>query len=84
MTSVGVRELKARLSAYLGLAASGETVLVTEHGRPIARLTPLAGDTVLEEWIEAGIATRPSTRRPLPKPLRAKGTVSDLVADERR
>jgi len=35
---VGVRELKARLSHYLDLAQGGQDVVVTEHGRPVARI----------------------------------------------
>jgi prevent-host-death family protein len=37
---VGVRELKARLSHYLQRAAAGERVVVTEHGRPLAEISP--------------------------------------------
>ena len=40
MVSVGVAKLKASLSAYLARVKAGEVVVVTEHGRPIARLVP--------------------------------------------
>ncbi len=36
---VGVRDLKARLSEYLRAVKTGQTVIITEHGRPIGRLT---------------------------------------------
>lgn len=36
--SVGVRELRDHLSAYLERVKDGETITVTEHGRPVARL----------------------------------------------
>lgn len=36
MTTVGIRELKARLSYYLRLVETGETVRVTDRGREIA------------------------------------------------
>ena len=36
--SVGVRDLRDHLSAYLERVKAGETISVTEHGRPIARL----------------------------------------------
>lgn len=36
MSSVGVRELKNRLTHYLRLAKQGDDVVVTERGRPIA------------------------------------------------
>lgn len=37
---VGIRELKARLSEYLRQVKAGETVIITEHGRPIGRIVP--------------------------------------------
>ncbi len=40
-TSVGVAKLKASLSAYLARVKAGQAILVTEHGRPIARLVPV-------------------------------------------
>ena len=42
MTRVGVAELKASLSAYLRRVRAGESVVVTDHGRPIAKLVPLS------------------------------------------
>jgi prevent-host-death family protein len=55
---VGVRELKAKLSEYVGRAAAGESVIVTDRGRPVARLTGLDTTAPLtrgidEGWIEA-------------------------------
>jgi prevent-host-death family protein len=38
--TAGVRELKSRLSEYLREVKHGETVLVTEHGEVVARLSP--------------------------------------------
>ena len=40
MHSVGVRELKNRLSEYLRLVRAGERVLVTDRGEVIAELGP--------------------------------------------
>lgn len=40
MVTVGVRELKNRLSHYLELARNGEPVTVTAHGREIAQMVP--------------------------------------------
>ena len=37
---VGVRDLKTHLSAYLERVRSGETVIVTTRGKPVARLAP--------------------------------------------
>jgi prevent-host-death family protein len=37
---VGVRELRQNLSVYLDRVKTGETLEVTEHGRPVAQLGP--------------------------------------------
>ena len=41
MSQVGVRELKNQLSRYLKRAQEGEEIIVTEHGRSVARLLPI-------------------------------------------
>lgn len=55
---VGIRELKAKLSQYVTRAGAGETIVVTDRGRPVARLMglgePSAVDRGIDEgWIEA-------------------------------
>jgi prevent-host-death family protein len=56
---VGVRELRQNLSVYLDRVRDGETMEVTEHGHPVARLTPLPAASVstLERLIAEGRAT---------------------------
>ena len=44
MTEVGAYEAKTRLSELLKRAASGERIVVTKHGVPVAELIP-AGKT---------------------------------------
>ncbi|MFY9341869.1 MAG: type II toxin-antitoxin system prevent-host-death family antitoxin [Planctomycetota bacterium] len=39
-TTVGVRQLKNSLSRYLRLARNGESIVVCDHGRPVAILSP--------------------------------------------
>lgn len=40
-TTVGSRELKTRLGAYLRKVRSGRTLVVTDRGEPVAELRPL-------------------------------------------
>jgi len=40
MKTVGSRELKNRLGRYLGMVGRGETIIVTDRGKPVARLVP--------------------------------------------
>ena len=53
----GIRELKARLSAYLRRVKAGETLVITERGKPIGRIVPIS-QTVqdqLELLVQAGL-----------------------------
>jgi len=56
---VGIRELRQNLSVYLRRVEAGETLEVTEHGRPVARLAPLPPErmSVLDRLIAEGKAT---------------------------
>lgn len=54
---VAVRDLKAKLSAYLRRAAAGERITVTDRGRPVAVLGPVIGRVDLEAAAEAGWLT---------------------------
>jgi len=69
---VGVRELRQNLSVYLRRIVQGETLRVTEHGLPVALLTPIpnSGEPVLDELEAQGLLERPKVRRrPLPRPV---------------
>ena len=82
---VGVRELRNNLSRYLDRVRGGEEVVVTDRGRAIARVLPLGTERVLDRLIAEGVVTpgRQPKRRTA-KPIKTKGTVSDLVGDQRR
>lgn len=54
MVSVGVRELRQRASSLLRLVENGETVEVTDRGRPVALLTPIPEGSPLERMRAAG------------------------------
>jgi prevent-host-death family protein len=82
---LGIRELRDGLSRHLAEVRKGHTVTVTDHGQPIARIVPIEEPTALERLIAEG-RVRPAQRRkrPAPEPVAASGTVSDLVAEQRR
>ena len=42
---IGIRELKSRLSSYLRQVRTGETIIITDRGRPIARIVPIMQST---------------------------------------
>lgn len=87
-TPVGVRELRNRLSAYLDLVKTGQEIVVTEHGRPIARLGPVSADIDrMADLVEAGIVQPPlSAQRRLPTEritLVGTSSLDDDVAAQR-
>jgi prevent-host-death family protein len=82
---VGIRELRNHLSRYLDRVRDGDEVVVTDRGRAIARLVPVDGERVLDRLIAEGVVTPArQPKRPAARPIKAKGTVSDLVGDQRR
>jgi prevent-host-death family protein len=48
MTRVGVRELRQRASELLRLVEGGETIEITDRGRPVALLGPIPNGSPLE------------------------------------
>lgn len=70
MISVGVRELRQRASELLRLVQAGETIEVTDRGRPVALLAPLPDAGPLQRLRASGelIVTR-GDLDDLPEPL---------------
>lgn len=70
MTTVGVRELRQRASELLRLVEAGETIEVTDRGRPVAVLAPLPDRGTLEQLRATGdITAAASSLDDLPDPL---------------
>ena len=91
MTRVGIRELKQNASAVLDHVRRGESVEVTDRGRPIALIVPLPKSGTLNRLIAEGkarpgqgnLADLPSPRRPTPgKPLPSE-ILAQMRAEER-
>jgi prevent-host-death family protein len=77
---VGIRELRDRLKHYVETARSGQDVIITDRGRPVARLVAMEGRPV-DRLIEEGLAAPP--RRPKGDvdwtTVPSEGSVSDLI-----
>ena len=86
MERVGVRELKASLSRYLARVREGETVEVTDRGRPVARIIPVGIPEDLGRSMAEGRVTwsgrpfRPPKRRFTLKP---GPPLSDYISEDR-
>lgn len=89
MTTVGVRELKNRLSHVLRRVSEGERVTITDRGRPVAVLTPVEerpADAALWAMVHKGLARwsggKPEGGRRRPR-IRGK-PISTTVIEDRR
>lgn len=88
---VGIRELKAHLSASVKWAEAGHDITITDHGRPAARLVapdPTSADVmpaslrigIAEGWISPALSPRPlRTIDRVASPM----TIEQLLADDR-
>jgi prevent-host-death family protein len=78
MRQVGVSEAKTQLSRLLDEVGRGETITITRHGRPVARLTPVGGQ-------RRGVAEAIDALRESRKGNRLEGvTVRELIDEGRR
>jgi prevent-host-death family protein len=93
MKVVTVSKLKASLNECLRRVKAGEEVLVTERGRPIARLVPPARAQSLPEHlaemerqglVKVGSGKLPKGFWALPRPKDPKGLVLKAVLRERK
>jgi len=83
---VGIRELRSSLSRYVERVKAGEEIVVTEHGRPVARLVPMDGERKIDRLIREGVVIPARSRTGwLPEKLiPVKGSVSEIVIEQRR
>jgi prevent-host-death family protein len=87
MRTVGLKALKNKLSEYVRLAASGETVIVTDRNRVVAEIVPHKPDSGLTPFQQQGVregwltpAKRPFAPLPPRKPIPGY-TLEQLLAD---
>jgi prevent-host-death family protein len=89
MATVGVRDLKNRLSEFLRRVADGERITVTDRGRPIAVLGPpdaTPDDDDISRMVREGLAAWGGGKpKGATRPIRVRGKViSDTVREDRR
>ena len=89
--TVGVREVRARMSAYLRAVAQGESITIADRRKkPIARLVPVQANPERESL--RGLASLGAVtfgvgkpgRKPPVRPRRKGRLVSDMVIEDRR
>ncbi len=93
MKPATVSKLKATLSEYLARVKAGEEVIVTERGRPVAKIVPLQMDKTGESshllgLARAGLVRIGSGKLPegfwkLPRPKDKRGAAVRFLCEER-
>ena len=85
---VAISELRADLRAWVDRARSGENVVVTERGLPVARLVAVDSSPLIDRLEKQGVLSRPvqvtRVRAADVRRVEAEGSVSDLVSELRR
>ncbi len=92
MISAGIKEVKNNLSRLLARVKGGEEVLITDRGRPVARIVKENGEdrdlrAALGPLIQKGLISMPNRRvlRDREPPLKVSGKpVSEMVLEDRR
>lgn len=85
MVEVEVSELRNRPSAYLGRVSNGEELIVTYHGKPVARVIPVEQPRPYDRLVAEGFIEPSKTERTRSaKRVKADGSVSELVGHQRR
>src|SRR3954453_9858973 len=83
--TVGLKNLKNKASEYVRLAAAGETIVVTDRGRAVAKIVPprVKPESVIERGIREGWI-RPAVRGPdwPPAPNPIPGLTLEQLLDE--
>ena len=84
----GVRDLKNRLSSYLKRVMNGETILITDRGKAVARLVPVGTSpaerlsALQQAGLVAGTGGRLDPVRPV-APRRGARDVAALLVEDR-
>ena len=90
--TVGIRDLKARLSEYLHRVQEGNIIIITDHGKPVGRLIPDRASTKNAQTrtanlASAGLVMWDGCRLPdhVPSVVNTSGRLlSDLIVEMRR
>jgi len=85
---VPVSALRAELASWIERVRAGEEIVVTDRGIPVARLLSIDAAPLIEQLTRQGVLSKP---RRLERPkasgaprVRARGSVAELVSEQRR
>jgi prevent-host-death family protein len=83
MKTVKIAELKARLSEFLRIVQTGESIAVLDRNRPVARIVPMVEGRGLRVRKPVPGSLK-LNKVPLPKPAQLGVDVLDFLLEERQ
>jgi prevent-host-death family protein len=86
MREVGIRALKQNASEVIAEVLHGETIVVTDRGRPVAQISPLPNSQLATHIANGMITKAKNPKAKLPKPTRLSRnsrTLSDSLKASR-
>lgn len=86
MLSVGIKELKAKLSGYIDMVQKGDEIVVTERGKEVALVIPLSPERrLVSKLMKSGKAAWQGGKPEGMAGIQGRGgSISDTVLEERR
>jgi prevent-host-death family protein len=85
-SSVGIKELKGKLSGYLDRVRHGEEFIVTDRGKEIAKVIPVSRErNAIRKLVDAGRANWSGDKPSGLKGIKVKGkALSATILEDRR
>jgi prevent-host-death family protein len=81
MATIGLRDLTHHTASIARRVRDGETIVVTDHGRPVLRMVPAsASDDGLSRLAAAGLLAPATTGGQLPSPVQTGGWTGEDAA----
>ena len=86
--TIGIRELKGQLSSHIKEVREGATLVITDRGKPVARLVPVAAGLAekVQSMLDSGTASwsgqKPSSDLPRVA-VRGPKTLAELLLEDR-
>lgn len=86
MVSVGIKELKEKLSGYVARVSRGEEIIVTDRGREVAMVVPISGErSAVRRLAKTGRASWSGGKPKGVTGIRIQGAkISKTILDDRR
>jgi prevent-host-death family protein len=80
MEQVAIRTLNQHTTDVIARVERGQVVEITNRGRPVARIVPIAATETMADLVADGVALPPTITGPIPMPAVAATSGSEAGA----